>query len=60
MPGLRTTILIALAVVVGWELVIKDTPWTIGRWIMVIAYLLILAFFLYARMTGLTIPWDLP
>jgi hypothetical protein len=60
MPGLRTTILIALAVVVGWELVIKDTPWTIGRWIMVIAYLLILTFFLYARMTGLTIPWDLP
>ena len=60
MPGLRTTILIALAVVVGWELVIKDTPWTIGRWIMVIAYLLILAFFSYARMTGLTIPWDLP
>ena len=60
MPGLRTTILIVLAVVVAWELVVKHSPWTIDRWIMVIAYILILVFLLYARMTGLTIPWDLP
>ena len=48
MPGLRTTILIVLAVVVGWELVVQRYALDY-RWIMVIAYLLILAFFVYAR-----------
>ncbi len=58
MPGLRTVILIGLAVVVGWELIRRDKPWTIGRVGLMLFYILILVFFFYSRMTGLTIPWD--
>ena len=58
MPGTRTVILIGLAVVVGWELIWRDKPWTIGRVGLMLFYILILVFFFYSRMTGLTIPWD--
>ena len=58
MPGLRTVILIALAVVVGYELIRRDKPWTIGRAGLTLFYIFILVFFFYSRMTGLTIRWD--
>jgi dipeptide/tripeptide permease len=59
-PDARTLVLILLLTSVGWELIRTNKAWTASDWKMVTTCLLISAFFLYARMTDLTIPWDLP
>ena len=57
LPESRTFILLVLIAAVGSELFHTDKAWTTSRRILVIAYLVSVAFFFYARMTGVTIPW---
>ena len=59
-PDARTLVLILLLASVGWELIRTNKTWTASDWIIVTTCLLISSFFLHARLTDLTIPWDLP
>jgi len=58
MPGLKAVIFVALAAAIGWELIQPGKPWTLTRVSLLACWILVLAFFFYARVTGLTVTWD--